>query len=74
VEEAWPWMGRNRWMPENVFIRCVSGQRANREMDHRRLDHGFAGCRQQLVSFTQASVAIEPPEGALHNPESSVRG
>jgi hypothetical protein len=37
-------------------------------MDHCRMDHRFAGCRQQPVILTQASVAIEPPEGALHNP------
>ena len=37
-------------------------------MDHGRLDHGFAGGRQQVVILTQAAVAIEPPEGALHNP------
>jgi hypothetical protein len=37
-------------------------------MDHGHLDDGFTGVRQQFVIFAQAPVAIEPPEGALHNP------
>jgi hypothetical protein len=50
------------------LIRCYSGEAANHERDHRHLDDGFTGVRQQFVIFTQASVAIEPPEGALDNP------
>jgi hypothetical protein len=34
-------------------------------MDHRQLDDSFTGFRQQFVIFAQASVAIEPAEGAL---------
>jgi hypothetical protein len=37
-------------------------------MAHRHLDHGGAGCWQQLVIFTQASVAIEPAKSTFHNP------
>ena len=37
-------------------------------MDHRHLDEGFTGFRQLFVIFTEASIAIEPPEGAFHNP------
>jgi hypothetical protein len=44
------------------------GQTANHQMDHRHLDEGFTGFRQQVVIFTEASIAIEPPEGAFHHP------
>jgi hypothetical protein len=37
-------------------------------MDHRHLNERFTGFRQQFIIFTQAPVAIEPSEGALHNP------
>ncbi len=37
-------------------------------MDHRHLDHGFTGFRQQFVLFAQAPVAIEPSKRALHHP------
>jgi hypothetical protein len=50
------------------LTRCNSGQAANHEMDHRYLDKGYTGFRQEFVIFTQAPVAIEPPEGALDNP------
>ena len=50
------------------LIRGDSGQAANHEVDHRHLDDGFTGFRQQFVIFTQAAVAIEPAEGALDNP------
>jgi hypothetical protein len=44
-----------------------SGQAANHQMDHRHLNERFTGFRQQFIIFTQAPVAIDPSEGALHN-------
>jgi hypothetical protein len=37
-------------------------------MDHGHLHDSFPGFRQPFVIFAQAPVAIEPAEGALHNP------
>jgi hypothetical protein len=37
-------------------------------MDHRHLNHGFTGFRQEFVIFAQAPVAIEPSKRALHDP------
>jgi hypothetical protein len=37
-------------------------------MDHDHPDHRFARLGEGLVIFTQAAVAIEPPQGALDNP------
>ena len=50
------------------LIRGYSGQATNHELDHRYLDDGLTGGRQQFIIFTQASGAIEPAEGALDNP------
>jgi hypothetical protein len=37
-------------------------------MDHRHLDHGVTGFRQEFIIFAQAPVAIEPSERTLDNP------
>jgi hypothetical protein len=37
-------------------------------MDHGYPDDGFTGFWGQLITFTQASVAIALPEGAFHDP------
>lgn len=50
------------------LIRPDSSQAANHEIDPRDLDHGGAGRRQQLVIFTQTSIAITAAERARHNP------
>ena len=53
------------WDHLRCLIRCYSGQATNHQMDHRHLDDGYTGCRQQFVILTQASGAIEPGEGAF---------
>jgi hypothetical protein len=37
-------------------------------MDHYHVNHRLTGLWQKLIVFTQAAVAVEPAEGALHNP------
>ena len=37
-------------------------------MDHRHLNHGFTGFRQEFVIFAQAPVAMKPSKRALHDP------
>jgi hypothetical protein len=37
-------------------------------MNHRHLNHGFTGFRQEFVIFAQAPVAIEPAKRAFHDP------
>ena len=62
------WRGLLSGQVRVCLIRGDSGQAANHEVDHRHLDDGFTGFRQQFVIFTQAAVAIEPAECALDNP------
>ena len=37
-------------------------------MDYGDVDHRFARLRQEFVILAQATVPVEPTEGALHNP------
>jgi hypothetical protein len=48
--------------------RPCPGKATYHEMDHDHVNHRLTGLWQKLVVLTQAAVAIEPPQGALHNP------
>ena len=40
------------------------------ETNHRQIDHGFAGLGLTFVVAIEASVASQPPKGALYDPAS----